>query len=97
MEFANPPPVLRVPSPEPGVLPPATEPAPAPPADPYQRHLARMRDYNRRNADVIRERAKRHYQAIKADPERHRAYLERKRRRYKELNPPVVLPHKEFE
>jgi len=56
-----------------------------------------MRDYNRRNADVIRERAKRHYQAIKADPEKHRAYLERKRRRYKELNPPVVLPHKEFE
>jgi vacuolar-type H+-ATPase subunit H len=63
----------------------------------YQKHLQRLRDYNKAHAEVIRARARKQFQDIKADPEKYKVYLEKKRKKYRELNPKVVLPVKEFE
>jgi hypothetical protein len=63
----------------------------------YKKHLERLRKYNREHADVIRARAREQFKKIKEDPEKYKEYLEKKRKRYRELNPPQVLPVKEFE
>jgi vacuolar-type H+-ATPase subunit H len=63
----------------------------------YKRHLERLRKYNQEHADVIRARAREHFKKIKEDPDKYKLYLEKKRLRYKELNPKQVLPVKEFE
>jgi hypothetical protein len=63
----------------------------------YLKHLERMKNYNKEHADVIRARAREQFKKIKEDPEKYKLYLEKKRKRYKELNPKPVLPLKEFE
>jgi hypothetical protein len=63
----------------------------------YLKHLERMKNYNKEHADVIRARAREQFKKIKEDPEKYKLYLEKKRKRYKELNPKPVLPSKEFE
>jgi len=63
----------------------------------YLKHLERMRNYNKAHADEIRARARDHFKKIKEDPNKYNLYLEKKRQRYKELNPKPVLPAKEFE
>jgi vacuolar-type H+-ATPase subunit H len=63
----------------------------------YQRHLQRLRNYNKEHADVIRARARKQFQDIKADPEKYKVYLEKKKQRYKVQNPKIELHVKEFE
>jgi len=63
----------------------------------YKRHLERLRKYNQDHADVIRARAREQFKKIKGDPEKYKEYLDKKRKRYRELNPKPVLPVKEFE
>jgi len=63
----------------------------------YKRHLERLRKYNQDHADVIRARAREQFKKIKNDPEKYKEYLDKKRKRYRELNPKPVLPVKEFE
>ena len=63
----------------------------------YLKHLETMRNYNKNHAEVIRARAREHFKKIKEDPDKYKLYLEKKRKRYKELNPKPVLPVKEFE
>jgi vacuolar-type H+-ATPase subunit H len=48
----------------------------------YQRHLQRLRNYNKEHADIIRARARKQFQDIKADPEKYKEYLEKKRQQY---------------
>ena len=62
----------------------------------YERHLERVRNYNKANADKLRERARDYFKQIKEDPNKYKIYLEQKRNRYKEQNPKPVLPVKEF-
>lgn len=63
----------------------------------YLKHLERMRNYNKAHADVIRERARKQFQKIKEDEVKYKAYLEKKKMKYREQNPKIVLPVKEFE
>ena len=63
----------------------------------YQRHLQRLRNYNKEHSDVIRTRARKQFQDIKADPEKYKVYLEKKKQRYKVQNPKIELHVKEFE
>ena len=63
----------------------------------YKRHLERLRKYNQDHADIIRARAREQFKKIKNDPEKYKEYLDKKRKRYRELNPKPVLPVKEFE
>ena len=63
----------------------------------YQRHLERLRNYNKEHAEVIRARAREQFKKIKNDPDKYKEYLEKKRKRYREQNPKPVLPVKEFE
>ena len=63
----------------------------------YKRHLERLRKYNKEHADVIRARSREQFKKIKEDPVKYKEYLDRKRKRYRELNPKQVLPIKEFE
>jgi hypothetical protein len=63
----------------------------------YKRHLERLRKYNQEHADVIRSRAREQFKKIKEDPEKYKEYLEKKRKRYRDLNPKPILPAKEFE
>ena len=63
----------------------------------YLKHLERMKNYNKEHADVIRARAREQFKKIKENPDKYKEYLEKKRQRYKELNPKPVLPVKEFE
>jgi hypothetical protein len=48
----------------------------------YERHLERLRNYNKEHADVIRARSRKQFQDIKADPEKYKEYLEKKREKY---------------
>ena len=63
----------------------------------YKRHIERLRKYNQDHADIIRARAREQFKKIKNDPEKYKEYLDKKRKRYRELNPKPVLPVKEFE
>lgn len=63
----------------------------------YNKHLARCRAYNEKNKDKINQRSKDYFKQLKADPEKYKTYLENKRKKYKEQNPPFILPEKKFE
>lgn len=62
----------------------------------YEKHLERVRNYNKANKEKMRERSKEYFKRIKADPEKYKLYLEQKRVKYKEQNPKPILPVKEF-
>lgn len=49
----------------------------------YQNHLSRMREYNKKNKEAIKERNRQHYTKMTKDPEKHAKYLERKRELYR--------------
>lgn len=49
----------------------------------YEKHLKYMRDYTQKNKEKGIERSKLAYKEIKADPEKYKLYLERKRELYK--------------
>lgn len=49
----------------------------------YKKHLKHMRDYNKENAEVINKRSRDFFQKIKADPEKYKLYLEKKKEYYK--------------
>lgn len=63
----------------------------------YEKHLERVRQYNKEHRAEINEKSKQRFQKIKADPVAYKEYLAKKAKRYKELNPKPVLPVKEFE
>lgn len=50
----------------------------------YQNHLNRMREYSKKNKELINERNRRHYAKITEDPEKHSKYLEKRREVYKQ-------------
>lgn len=49
----------------------------------YQNHLNRMREYNKKNKEAIKERNRQQYTKMTEDPEKHAKYLERKRELYR--------------
>lgn len=50
----------------------------------YQNHLNRMREYNKKNKELINERNRQHYAKMIEDKEKHDKYLEKRRQVYKE-------------
>lgn len=49
----------------------------------YQNHLNRMREYNKKNKELIRERNRQHYAKMTENPEKHSEYLEKRRQAYR--------------
>lgn len=49
----------------------------------YQNHLNRMREYNKKNKELIRERNRQYYARIIEDSEKHAKYLEKRREAYR--------------
>lgn len=49
----------------------------------YQNHLNRMREYNKKNKEIVNERNRQHYAKMTENPEKHAKYLERKRELYR--------------
>ncbi len=49
----------------------------------YQNHLNRMREYNKKNKEIVNERNRQHYAKMTENPEKHTKYLERKRELYR--------------
>jgi hypothetical protein len=50
----------------------------------YQNHLNRMREYNKKNKELVNERNRQHYAKMIEDKEKHDKYLEKRRQVYKE-------------
>lgn len=48
----------------------------------YRKKLVHMRNYNKRNSEVINKRSRDHFQKVKADPEKYKLYLEKKKKYY---------------
>ena len=48
----------------------------------YKKQLVHMRNYNKRNSEVINKRSREYFQKIKADPEKYKLYLEKKKDYY---------------
>ena len=63
----------------------------------YQRKLERIRKYNEQHKEELKMKARERYAKLKADPDKHKAYLQSLKQNYKIKNPKNVLPHKEFE
>lgn len=63
----------------------------------YQKQMARVRKYNENHREEMRERSRAYFKKMKADPEKYEQYKAKKRKEYKDANPKVVLPVKEFE
>lgn len=57
----------------------------------YQNHLNRMREYSKKNKELINERNRQHYARMIEDKEKHDKYLEKRREAYKNR---VVDPEK---
>ena len=49
----------------------------------YKKQLVNMRNYNKRHSDVVNKRSRDYFQKIKADPEKYKLYLEKKKDYYK--------------
>ena len=49
----------------------------------YQNHLNRMREYNRKNKELVNERNRQRYKNMVENDEKHQKYLEKKREVYK--------------
>lgn len=49
----------------------------------YQKHRARMNEYNKKNKDLINERNRQRYTKMVEDEEKHKKYLEKRREAYK--------------
>jgi hypothetical protein len=48
----------------------------------YQNHLNRMREYNRKNKELVNQRNRDRFRKITEDPDKHEKYLEKKREEY---------------
>ncbi len=64
--------------------------------DSHNKQLARVRNYNKAHAAELNEKSKQNFKKMKEDPEKYKAYLEYKRKRYREQNPTPILPVKVF-
>lgn len=62
----------------------------------HEKQMARVRKYNKAHAAELNEKSKENFKKLKADPEKYKAYLECKRKKYREQNPIPVLPVKVF-
>jgi hypothetical protein len=62
----------------------------------HEKQMERVRKYNENHRQEMSDRSKAYFQKIKADPEKYKLYLEKKKISYKEKNPKQVLPVKEF-
>jgi hypothetical protein len=49
----------------------------------YKKHLVRMREYNKRNPEIINKRSREFFQKIKAEPEKYKHKLDKKKQYYK--------------
>lgn len=49
----------------------------------YQKHCARMNEYNKKNRDLINERNRQRYTKMVEDEEKHEKYLEKRREAYR--------------
>lgn len=63
----------------------------------HQKQLERVRKYNQDHKDELNAKSRGYFKKLKEDPEKYKKYLEAKRKKYKELNPKLVLPVKVFE
>lgn len=62
----------------------------------YQKHLERVKKYNQDHKEDLSKKSREYFQKIKADPAKYQDYKDKKKERYRELNPKPVLPVKEF-
>lgn len=53
----------------------------------YQNHLNRMREYNKKNRDLVNERNRQYSKKIQQDPEKREKYLQKKRDAYANIDP----------
>ena len=61
------------------------------PADRYYKsHLKRVSEYQKANPEKCREKCKRHNERIKEDPEKYKAFLEKKREYYHKNKLPKI-------
>jgi hypothetical protein len=65
--------------------------------DSRTKKLERMKNYNKSHSDTINLRAREYFKKLKADPEKYKLYLKRKRDQYKIQNERPALPVKYFE
>lgn len=63
----------------------------------HQKQLERVRKYNQDHKGELNAKSREYFKKLKEDPEKYKKYLEAKRKKYKELNPKLVLPVKVFE
>jgi hypothetical protein len=62
----------------------------------YTKHKETMRKYYEKNKEKFRERAQKYYKSVIGDPEKHKAYLEKKkldaqRKRAEQKTPPKTI------
>lgn len=48
----------------------------------YQNHLNRMREYNKKNRELVNQRNRDRFKKMTENPEKHEEYLEKKRQEY---------------